>query len=373
MQEEFNLENDFKFLLNFLPEGWAQQAKKLGALTRCRKIPNAEILLRVLLIHLAEGCSLRETAVRAKEGGIISLSDVAIMDRLKKSTAWFQWMNTEIMKQWITRQPDTVFDDQWNVRLIDGTAIKEPGPTGSSWRIHYSINLPSLCCDELLISNPRGKGESFKNFTISQGDLLIGDRAYGVRPSIFYVKRNNGDLLTRFALSNLPLLTTAGKRFDLLKHLRTLGPNEIGDWDVAVKDNGTFEECTGRVCAIKKSSQAAQRAMKKVKRQAQKHGIKRIKPETLESSKYIFVFTTVARTQIKKSDVLEMYRGRWQIELVFKRLKSIMGLGHLRKNDKDASMAWLQGKLFVAFVVEALISQAETFFPWGYPICKNIK
>ena len=65
---------------------------------RCRKIPNAEILLRVLLIHLAEGCSLRETSVRARQGGIVDLSGVAILDRLKQAGEWFRWMNTKLMQ-----------------------------------------------------------------------------------------------------------------------------------------------------------------------------------------------------------------------------------------------------------------------------------
>ena len=63
-----------------------------------------------------------------------------------------------------------------------------------------------------------------------------------------------------------------------------------------------------------------------------------------------------------------MYRGRWQIELVFKRLKSILGLGHLRKVDQQSAVAWIHGKLLVAFLIEALIRHAETFFPWGYPV-----
>jgi len=62
-----------------------------------------------------------------------------------------------------------------------------------------------------------------------------------------------------------------------------------------------------------------------------------------------------------------MYRGRWQVELAFKRLKSILGLGHLKKTDEEVAKAWLQGKLLVAFLIEALIASAERFFPWGYP------
>ncbi|MDL2317451.1 hypothetical protein LJC59_10365, partial [Desulfovibrio sp. OttesenSCG-928-A18] len=58
----------------------------------------------------------------------------------------------------------------------------------------------------------------------------------------------------------------------------------------------------------------------------------------------------------------------WQIELVFKRLKSLLGVGHLRKQDEDSSRAWLQGKLFVAMLLETFIRAGEAFFPWGYPI-----
>jgi len=53
---------------------------------------------------------------------------------------------------------------------------------------------------------------------------------------------------------------------------------------------------------------------------------------------------------------------------VFKRLKSLMALGHLRKTDDRSARAWIHGKLFVAFVLEALLRHGESFFPWGYPL-----
>ena len=236
IQSKLKLENDFDYLLGFLPQAWQLQAKNLGVLTRCRKVPDAEKLLRVLLIHLSEGCSLRETSLRARKGHIIDISDVAIMDRLKKSAEWFRWMSTELMMQWILQQPTSIFGSQWNIRLVDGTRIKEPGPTGSSWFVHYSIGLPSLQCHELLVCDPRGKGESFERFHVNSGDLFVGDRVYGVRPSIFHVKRNNGEVLVRFALGNLPLHTPAGKRFYLIRQLRNLKPCEIGDWDVIIQN-----------------------------------------------------------------------------------------------------------------------------------------
>jgi len=81
-------EENWDVVLTFLPGGWEEKAKELGALLRCRGFTNAEALLRTLLIHLADGCSLRETAVRAKSGEIASISDVALLKRLKASGEW---------------------------------------------------------------------------------------------------------------------------------------------------------------------------------------------------------------------------------------------------------------------------------------------
>ena len=59
---------------------------------------------------------------------------------------------------------------------------------------------------------------------------------------------------------------------------------------------------------------------------------------------------------------------RWQVELAFKRLKSILSLGHLRKQDVEGSKAWINGKFFVAILIETMIEAGRSFFPWGYPI-----
>jgi len=70
--------------------------------------------------------------------------------------------------------------------------------------------------------------------------------------------------------------------------------------------------------------------------------------------------------ELSAGEVLELYRARWQIELVFKQLKSLAGLGHLKKHDSQAARAWLQGKLLVALLIDALRVASEAFSPWGY-------
>jgi hypothetical protein len=366
-QNGLDQEHDWPYLLTFLPIGWQQKAKEKGALLRSRNFPDAEVLLRTLLIHLAEGCSLRETVTRAKRGNLVSVTDVALLKRLKSSGEWLRWMAEELMKTWVQRQPSSVFTGIHNIRIIDGSNIQEPGSTGSSWRLHYSICLPSLRCDEVYVTSPR-IGESFKRFIVKSGDLFLGDRGYAHRSGILHVINGGGEVLVRINLTNVPLANSDGSPFALLEHLRSLAGTMLGDWSVWVPfESGLIP---GRICAIKKNKEAAEKARKKVLRENGRKGGK-VKPETIEAAGYVFVFTTLGR-DIRPATVLEMYRGRWQVELVFKRLKSIIRLGHLKKTDVEAAKAWIHGKLLAAFLIEALIVSAERFFPWGFPIDENV-
>jgi hypothetical protein len=251
--------------------------------------------------------------------------------------------------------------------MIDSSSIQEPGSTGTDWRLHYSIRFPALQCDEVYVTSPK-VGESFKLYSVHPGDLFMGDRGFARRADLSHVVNAGGDVLVRMHLTALPLLDQDGAPFLLLEHLRNLHGTQLGDWDTWMTHEG--KSIPGRVCALKKNKRAAEKARRKAKRDAARKG-RRIKPETLEAAAYVIVFTTLRR-EFSPTTLLEMYRGRWQIELSFKRLKSIMGLGHLKKTDTEAAKAWIHGKLFVAFLIEALISEGERFSPWGYPIDKDL-
>jgi Transposase DDE domain len=82
----------------------------------------------------------------------------------------------------------------------------------------------------------------------------------------------------------------------------------------------------------------------------------------------VIVFTTVPESEMSATEVLEHYRSRWQIELVFKRLKSILAIGHLPKYDDQSSRSWLYGKTpRGAPNAEARVPEFGNF-PWGYDV-----
>jgi hypothetical protein len=150
---------------------------------------------------------------------------------------------------------------------------------------------------------------------------------------------------------------------DALQH-----PGTIGEWQVLVPgpDGSTVK---GRICAIRKSTMATVKAQKKLKRRSSKSGEK-LKPETLLFAKYIILFTTFPEDEHGAQEILDEYRYRWQIELIFKRLKQLAQLGHLPKSDPVSAEAWLYGKLLVAMLTQKMIHHSESFSPWGYDLEK---
>jgi transposase len=117
---------------------------------------------------------------------------------------------------------------------------------------------------------------------------------------------------------------------------------------------------------LRKSQAAIAKARAAVMRTAIRKG-RKLQPSTLLYAEYVMVFTTAPQS-FTAQQILEIYRLRWQIELVFKRFKQLAQLGHLPKQDDESSKAWLFGKLFVALLTERLIQRAESFSPWGYDV-----
>ena len=89
---------------------------------------------------------------------------------------------------------------------------------------------------------------------------------------------------------------------------------------------------------------------------------------TLRYAQYVLVFTTLSEAEASPEQVLEAYRLRWQIELTFKRLKSLAQLGHIPKHDDRSSRAWLYAKLLLALLSQKLARVGKAISPWGYLI-----
>src|ERR1019366_729616 len=163
----------------------------------------------------------------------------------------------------------------------------------------------------------------------------------------------------------MPLFDKNGKRLNAVHLARRLTPNQNLEWGVWVHTNDG-KKIRGRLIVVRRSRQATEYARKKLRQEASKKQ-KSVSAEALEAAEYFFLWTTLPKSWMRKT-ILQLYRCRWQIELAFKRMKSIMGLGHLPRKDPESCRAWLHGKLFTSLLVERMIGAAKKFSPWGYEL-----
>lgn len=359
-------DENWKVLLSLLPAGWEEQARQCGALRRLRGFDSCEAMLRTLLLHMARGYSLRETVVQAKAAGIAQVSDVALLKRLRQAEGWLRELCQALLRENQVALPN--FKAAPVLRLVDATVVKEPGPTGSQWRFHYSLQVPSLVCDFLALTPTQGEGtgESFRWYPVASREFILGDAGYCTPAGVEHVAQRGAYVLVRLNTSSLPLKSRPGRPWDLRSALRSLPEaGQVGEWAVWVQ--GPHRGVEGRLCALRKSEHNILKAHRRLRRQASKKGSV-VQSETLEFAKYVLVFTTFPRQDFSAQKILQVYRVRWQIELVFKRLKSLAQLGHLPKHDERSSRAWLYGKMLVALLTQKMVRMGREFSPWGYPL-----
>lgn len=336
-----------------------------------RQDKSEENYLRVLLMHLGCGLSMRETVVRAQEANLADLSDVALFKRLRKSREWLHQLCCALFEE---RGLQIQGNSGQTLRLIDATEVKEPGQTGSLWRIHYSLRWPDLKCDffKFTANEGKGTGESLRQFPLQAGDHVMVDRGYCHASGIHYATGQKALVTVRLNPDGIVLEMKNGSAFPLLHKLKPLQQTgQIAVWNVQVP----YEDqppVAARLCVIRKSKVAIALAHKRLQRKSSKRG-SQLQPETLVYAEYVMVLTTFPEREFPAAVILQWYRFRWQIELVFKRFKQIAQLGHLPKQDPESAKAWLYGKLLVALLTDKLIQQARALSPWGYELAPAVE
>ena len=253
------MDEDWAVLMSFPPERWRELAGGTGALKGLRKDKSVESLLRVLLLHVGCGHSLRESVVRAGMAGLADVSAMALMKRLRKSKDRLHALCVELFRE---QGIAVAGDGGFQVRAFDATTVREPGGTGSLWRLHYSVRLPSLTCDFFRPAATKGLGvgESLLHFPIRAGDHVLADRGYSTAKGI--------------------------------RHVAAVGEAAAAP---------------GRVCAIRKTQQAGRIARCKLLKEAARK-VKHVQPRTLEFAHHVIVFTTFPEQAFTASEVLQWYR-----------------------------------------------------------------
>jgi hypothetical protein len=298
-------------------------ARSRGAFTRAREIQDAETLLRLALAYGGLGMSLRETCAWAEVGGIVSLSDPSLLERLCKAGPWLG----DILAALIAEQAKMP-TGRWagyRLRALDGTSICEPGADRTTWRLHVGYDLASGQVDQLELTDIHG-AENLQRLSYQAGDIALGDRYYARPRDLRPVIEAGADFIVRTGWNSLRLLQPNGEPFDLFAAL-TAQVEQEGEVQVRIHEGTaetTLQPLILRLVIRRKDAQQAEAERKRLLKDAKKRS-KQPDPRSLEAAKYVLLLTSLPADTFSPADILAIYRFRWQIELAFKRFKSLAG------------------------------------------------
>ena len=365
MQPESVSDAAWPTLLSRLPASLdlATSARECRALLRRRGIRDAETLLRLALSYGGCGLSLRGAAAWAETASVASLSDVAVLNRLRGSAPWLATIVGAILSARVAGPRDAGF----RLRVVDATTLAAPGSAGVDWRLHVTYDVGAQQTTAVELSDGRG-AESLSRFAWERGDLVLGDRGYAKAGDLEAVVDAGADFVVRIGWNALKLRTRDGVPFELFAALDRLPEQGIGEAEVSIAlDRAGSKRLPVRLVMLRKTETDAAASRRKARRKSRRQG-KTVQRNTLKAAGYVLLLTSLDAPRAAAADILALYRLRWQIELVFKRHKSLLDLAALPAKDPDLARSWIYAKLIVALLLENVSHDALDSPPWAEPI-----
>jgi hypothetical protein len=287
--------------------------------------------------------------------GVANISDVGYMSRFAGCNEWFKWIISEIKIGAVNeyRVPESL--EKYRSIATDMSIVTTKGAVKQTYHLHYAIDIFNLTSTQYKLTDIK-TGESLTNFDVAENDLMIGDRGYGKKKGIEHCLNSGGHFIFRLKNKGFKLYDENRAEINILSFLNDVTTKEASEVQVYM-ESSKKDLIALRLCAIKKSDENIEKSNKRLHRK-ESRTLCKISPETKKTHEYIFVLTSLP-SDVTASEILEAYRYRWQVELYFKRLKSIMDFGDIPKKKDTGVVTWLNGKLMVALLIEMIISEAD--------------
>jgi hypothetical protein len=346
-----------KSIIDMLPKGWAEKAYELHAITRGRHIKTPEDLIKLVLTYAMDGGSYGITSAVTRltdENG--GLNKNAVYKRIQGCVPWLRWLCENIC-----RHAGNVCDKPaWlkgkRVVAIDATDEGVRGQVGAKFRLHYAVDLFTFEPVEMQQTTAK-EGETLTRFNnLRTEDLILADRAYCSLRGMNALLAHGCDYILRYRANAFNLYDEHKNRVYLPDLLADLQEGEAKSLMLRYYADGQYLPI--RLCALRKTAQAETDGLKQLKRSNAGEYRGKVSPLQQAFNRYVIVATSIGET-IPAETIMATYRLRWEVEMTFKRLKSIFGYDEVLTRKTQPSMAWFYAKLLVAALSESLMNQGR--------------
>ena len=326
-----------------LPSDLEESARKTNALVRCRNVPDAATLLRLALAYAVSDWSLKDVAAWASALGLAQITGPGLFYRLREAEAWLEHVLGQVLAAQVPQAAGG-----WPVRVVDATVINGPGKRPVQWRAHVQIDPATGRFQAVQLTDHAG-GEPLGRHHFRAGEAVLGDRAYATARGIYTVREAEAHVIARFHPGNLRTCDTRRQRIYLAED------------EAAIPLVGTVEQ--NLLIPVPPQPTKSHNTWKSEKAIAWMPA--RAIAARTRVGEVIWMVTTFDARQLSAMGVMGLYRLRWQIELLFKRLKSLLHLDALPSREGPTAKSWMRARLIAAALAQHLVPPSGPLSPWG--------
>jgi hypothetical protein len=340
-----------------------------GALSRKRVIRSASHLLKLVMVYALTDYSLRMVALWGTVMGWGSLGKSGLRKRLRQCQTW---MGSLIVAVLLSEKLELPRPTGMRLRLFDASSVSQPGSHKTDWRLHLGFDLSAGRMTDVQLTDGH-QGESLTRWQFQPNEICLADRYSGVPRSLGVLLGAGAWFVIRLGWQNLPLQDRQGQSFSLPTWLGVQStdpaavPAQVDLW--VTTPQGRFPvRVIARAIPPEKAEQIRHRLWVEAK-----HKKTHLDERTLLAAGFVMVVSNLPELTWTASQILQLYRFRWQIELVFKRLKSVLHFDQLRAKDPQLAQVYLLTKLLVALLLTEVqwrlaLAAPETFHQSDRPV-----
>lgn len=282
------------------------------------------------------------------------ISDTAILKRFRGCLPWIRSLTAQVMAP-----AQHLIAGGLRFVVIDGSTVQSPGATGTSYRLHIAVDLVRLLLRQVKVTDA-GHGESLDHYDLQEGDVALIDRGYNQPKSLVPAIDRGVDVVLRYNPHSMNLYVRGDAaeaglhRVDWSAKAQVL---EGKPGHVPVYLCHGRQRIEGTVHMIPLPEDKIGEARRKLRERSKKKGHTPSEAALLLAG-WVLIFSTLPPEILDTESAGQLYRVRWQVELVIKRLKSVLDIDLLRAREGSLlSEVYLHGKLLYAAALEKLRQQ----------------